>query len=163
MASGREHDQSTKLWCLPFGLITGIILGFQNGILAGISFVLGGLWLSADLDICSKPLKRWGILQIIWWPYRKTIPHRSILSHGPLIGSSIRLIYLLGMIFIAELLIQAFGFNLEIISLERILKLIEDYREETISILLGIEGSLWLHLIKDKDPLPIKLNKRKRK
>jgi uncharacterized metal-binding protein len=31
----------------------------------------------------------------LWWPYAKLIPHRSFCSHGPLVGTAGRLLWLL--------------------------------------------------------------------
>ncbi len=42
----------------------------------------------------SLPYKRWGILQFIWHPYQKLIPHRNWKSHAPVLGSLLRLLYL---------------------------------------------------------------------
>ena len=43
-----------------------------------------------------------------------------------------------------------------IISIMSLKNLIEEYPKTAMSIFIGMEGSVWLHLIKDKDPLPIK-------
>ena len=91
MASGRDHDRATLAWCLPMGLLTGWWLGWINGVLTALAFLVGGLWLSPDLDVRSAALRRWGVLGAIWWPYRRLLPHRSLLSHGPLILSLIHI------------------------------------------------------------------------
>ncbi|ABX09745.1 metal-binding protein [Prochlorococcus marinus] len=156
MALGPKHDKSTKFWSLPFGIVIGITLGLQNGILAGISFALGGLWLSPDLDIDSKPLKRWGILKIMWWPYRKIIPHRSFFSHGPVIGTTLRVLYLMAIFTFMQLILKNLGIEPTSLSTENLIKSIYQYPKSALAIFLGIEGSAWLHLIQDKDPLPIK-------
>ncbi len=51
--------------------------------------------LSPDLDTKSKIHSRWGLLRFIWFPYRKVIRHRSIISHFPILGSIIRTLYLI--------------------------------------------------------------------
>jgi uncharacterized metal-binding protein len=38
--------------------------------------------------------KRWGLLRWIWRPYQRGLQHRSWLSHGPIIGTTLRLLYL---------------------------------------------------------------------
>lgn len=68
--------------------------GLELGIIAGASHFLGGYWLSPDLDIKSRPFLRWSVLRFIWMPYQRLIPHRSPLSHAPVLGSAIRLLYL---------------------------------------------------------------------
>ena len=94
MAQGREHDRATALVSLPVGLGTALLLNWHSGLIAAAAFSFGGLWLSPDLDTRCRALQRWGPLQFIWWPYRRLIPHRSLLSHGPLIGTSLRLMLL---------------------------------------------------------------------
>jgi uncharacterized metal-binding protein len=32
-------------------------------------------------------------LRVLWWPYSKAIPHRSLLSHGLVIGPLLQLLY----------------------------------------------------------------------
>ncbi len=94
MASGKIHDRAI-LFASPVVLVVGCYQsGLELGIIAGASHFLGGYWLSPDLDIKSRPFLRWGILKIIWIPYQRLIPHRSPLSHSPVLGSLIRLVYL---------------------------------------------------------------------
>ena len=50
--------------------------------------------LGPDLDIRSVQYRRWGLLRWIWLPYQKALKHRSTLSHGPIIGTAIRVIYM---------------------------------------------------------------------
>jgi uncharacterized metal-binding protein len=48
-----------------------------------------------DLDIHrSYHFQRWGWLRWLWLPYQKSVRHRSFLSHGPVIGTAVRLLYL---------------------------------------------------------------------
>lgn len=96
MPSGRTHDSIT-LWSLP--LIAGITFErTQNPsltlILSG-GYLFSGLMFGPDLDVHSQQFKRWGVLRWIWLPYRRSMRHRSFLSHGVIIGTLIRVIYLL--------------------------------------------------------------------
>ncbi len=94
MASGKNHDRSI-LFASPIVLAVGASqFGLEIGVIAAASHFLGGYWLSPDLDIKSAPFLRWGILRFIWLPYQRFIPHRSPLSHAPVLGSVIRLVYL---------------------------------------------------------------------
>ena len=97
MPSGRTHDQITFL-CLPWvGLVT-LMLTFNLGLslcLCG-GFLFSGLMFGPDLDIYSKQYQRWGLFRFIWLPYQKAFSHRSWLSHGPVIGTVLRLLYLGG-------------------------------------------------------------------
>ncbi len=141
-------------WSVPFGLCINLIIGSPYGLIAGVTFCLGGLWLSPDLDTCSEALKKWGFLKLIWFPYRKLIPHRSLFSHGPLIGTTIRIIYLN----ICLALLVAIATYLRIIpEIQLHIYLLESINNNPklfITILLSLEASAWLHLIKDGDPLP---------
>jgi uncharacterized metal-binding protein len=108
MPSGRTHDRIT-LWCIPAlaavtyqathsPQITGIVTG---------SFLFSGLMFGPDLDIHSKQYKRWGPVRWIWLPYRKSMRHRSVLSHGPLVGTTVRIAYLLLLLLLLWLMVIA--------------------------------------------------------
>ena len=159
MASGREHEKSTQFWCLPFGLIMTIFFDMKTGIISCLSFFLGGHFLSPDLDTKSICLSRWGIFKPIWLPYRKLIAHRSILSHGLIIGSILRILYLVIFVFVA---IQILAI-LKIMDNQLIFNLSLDYLNKNYNHLIvgfiGIELSAWLHLAKDGDPLLIRWQK----
>jgi uncharacterized metal-binding protein len=58
------------------------------------AYLFSGLLLSNDLDTQSRIYKRWGPLRLIWYPYQRLVTHRSILSHGILIGPLLRIAYL---------------------------------------------------------------------
>ena len=93
MASGQQHDRATCWLALPYGLLWWPWLGPQGAIVSAFAFLIGGLWLSPDLDTNSRPYQRWGPLRWLWWPYRKALRHRSLVSHTPLLGSAVRLVY----------------------------------------------------------------------
>jgi uncharacterized metal-binding protein len=95
MPSGATHDQIT-LTCLP--LVGGIALLASRSASITLSltgsFLFSGLMFGPDLDIYSVQFKRWGFLRWIWRPYQKGLRHRSWLSHGPIVGTVLRLLYL---------------------------------------------------------------------
>jgi len=94
MPSGGTHDRIT-LWGLP--LVAGMTFGYtQSGnltLLVSGGFLFGGLMFGPDLDIYSRQYKRWGFLRWIWLPYQQGLRHRSVLSHGPIIGTTLRILY----------------------------------------------------------------------
>jgi uncharacterized metal-binding protein len=96
MPSGRTHDRIT-LWSLP--IIVGLsMLATRNAkitLLLASGYLFSGLMFGPDLDIHSVQFKRWGLLRGIWLPYQKKMRHRSRYSHGFLIGTAIRVVYLL--------------------------------------------------------------------
>ncbi|MEL6605309.1 MAG: metal-binding protein [Cyanobacteria bacterium J06614_10] len=95
MPSGRTHDRIT-LWCLPFVIAPTAWITQSPAIttIVSLSFLVGGLMLGPDLDIHSTQYTRWGPIRWIWLPYQIAIKHRSNLSHGPIIGTALRVIYL---------------------------------------------------------------------
>jgi uncharacterized metal-binding protein len=62
------------------------------------AYLFSGLLLSNDLDTYSRPYRRWGPLRMLWYPYQCLVAHRSILSHGVLIGPLLRVLYLYAMV-----------------------------------------------------------------
>ncbi|WOD39518.1 metal-binding protein [Nodosilinea sp. E11] len=110
MSSGRTHDRIT-LWALPLVVLAAfrVTLSGWLTVVVCLGFLLGGWMLGPDLDIHSVQYKRWGWLRWIWLPYRGSIRHRSRWSHGPIIGTVVRVLYLslwlgLGGLLIVELL-----------------------------------------------------------
>lgn len=95
MPSGSTHDRIT-LWSLP--LVAGSTLLWSHStrltLLVSGGFLFSGLMFGPDLDIHSCQYKRWGWLRWLWIPYQKSLPHRSCFSHGPVIGTSLRIFYL---------------------------------------------------------------------
>ncbi len=93
MAQGSTHDAIT-LWTVP--LITGgvwLLAGAECALVTGGSYLFSGLMFSGDLDLHSNQYKRWGVLRWIWLPYRRCFKHRSWWTHGPIVGTLVRLIY----------------------------------------------------------------------
>ncbi len=112
MADGKTHAAGTRTLAmfLFVGQITnGIHQGYplQTIFFSSLTLsigALGGLFLTPDLDVDIgsdsedevreiSPLGA-NLWWIYWFPYRKLIPHRSPLSHWPVIGTLGRLLYL---------------------------------------------------------------------
>jgi len=97
VADGRTHDAIT-LWFLP--LIVGGVWSYTGGadlaLVTGGSFLFSGLMFSGDLDIHSNQYRRWGWLRWVWLPYRRWFAHRSLWSHGFIVGTVVRLLYVAG-------------------------------------------------------------------
>ena len=96
MASGKTHDWFTWVMAPVAWAFAdfGLHCSKPHCWLILIGTLAGGLLLSPDLDIRSRPFYRWGVFRFIWWPYQWMIRHRSPLSHGIIIGSWLRLLYL---------------------------------------------------------------------
>ena len=151
MATGRRHDRSIWILSLPLGIVVGSILGISAGLIATASCLAGGLWLSPDLDTRSNALRRWGPLSFLWWPYRRLIPHRSIWSHGPLIGTTVRLGVLLIWCLVITTAVPTLSPPLLVGNLRELMR---QHPQKLISLVVGLEGSAWIHLILDGDPWP---------
>jgi len=156
MTSGRTHDRIT-LWILP----VVAVLTFhktQSGILTLLvsgGFLFAGLMFGPDLDIYSRQYQRWGFLRWIWIPYQKSLRHRSFLSHGPIIGTVLRSLYLsLWIMLLAWLgwfVVQWWGVGttdgkviakLSLVSLRQ-------YYGEWIALFIGLELGAMSHSLSD--------------
>ena len=160
LASGRRHDQSIWVLSLPLGIAVGLVLGWTAGLIAAASCWVGGLWLSPDLDTRSNALRRWGPLGFLWWPYRLLIPHRSLWSHGPVLGTTARLGVLLTWCLIATMAVPALS---PAMLLKGLQQLMHQHPQECIALLVGLEASAWIHLILDGDPWPQEWSKKRQR
>ena len=138
MSNGLVHDEFTKDLQLPFSIAGGIANFYvsHNIIQAGAVFItiLAGIELqrlmTPDLDIISNKKYKYGyyplymlyrdfgyipywIWRAFWTPYAIVLPHRSIFSHGLIIGTFIRLLYLfIPFGILLGILYYNFGYNL---------------------------------------------------
>ncbi|MEB3234772.1 MAG: metal-binding protein [Cyanobacteriota bacterium] len=154
MASGNSHDRATWALALPFGALWWPWLGLAGAAVASACFVAGGLLLSPDLDTRSNATRRWGPLKLLWWPYRRLLSHRSLISHTPLIGSAGRLLYLAGLAVGLCLLAGPLGAPQPAQLIATAQELWQQQRPLLMAALAGVEASAWLHLIQDGDPMP---------
>ncbi|MDJ0534062.1 MAG: metal-binding protein [Xenococcaceae cyanobacterium MO_207.B15] len=157
MPSGSTHDRIT-LWLLP-GVVALSYLVTRDGeltLLLGGGFFFAGLMFGPDLDIYSIQFKRWGILRVIWLPYQKLLRHRSFLSHGLIIGTVIRILYLLLWLFLVGVwgvaIAQSFwGFewNWQSFILAVIKSITQVYLPEAIALFMGLDLGAMSHSISD--------------
>lgn len=108
MPNADTHDTITYAF-IPFAFLGAEI--YWNGdhllsIIATGAMVFSGLMFGPDLDLQSRPYRRWGPLRFIWKPYQAALPHRSVFSHGPVLGTVVRIAYFLIMfsLFVTTLL-----------------------------------------------------------
>ncbi|MCW6035197.1 metal-binding protein [Spirulina subsalsa FACHB-351] len=156
MPSGRIHDRVT-LWSLPW-IAGGAFAVTRSGELTLIitgGFLFSGLMFGPDLDIYSVQFKRWGKLRWLWIPYQKALSHRSKLSHGFLIGTILRVVYLgvivwgvslLG-IAIAQL-IWGFAWNWQRVVVSS-WQNFPHYQAEAIALFVGLELGAMSHSLAD--------------
>ncbi|MFS8884249.1 metal-binding protein [Synechococcus sp. R55.3] len=95
MPLGSTHDRIT-LWTAPGITLAAGVLGNSTtvALAVGSAYLFSGLMFSGDLDTCSRQYQRWLFLRWIWLPYRKWMRHRSFWSHGPIVGTAVRVLYL---------------------------------------------------------------------
>jgi len=163
MASGQQHDRATCWLALPYGLLWWPWLGPRGAIVSAFAFLIGGLWLSPDLDTNSRPYQRWGPLRWLWWPYRKALRHRSVLSHSPVLGTLVRVGYLIGIALLLSGLVHPWGGPSSTELLRWLQREWSSPERWPWVALIGIEASAWLHLLQDGDPMPTWLKRRKRR
>jgi uncharacterized metal-binding protein len=157
MPSGQTHDRIT-LWTVP--LVSGIAYFLtQNGklalILAG-GFLFSGLMFGPDLDIYSVQYKRWGWFRWIWIPYRSAIRHRSQLSHGLIIGTILRLLYISLIILILSGIIAAIAYLFGYVNLKSVIDSQKQfpvwnakYTQGLFALIIGLELGAMSHSISD--------------
>jgi uncharacterized metal-binding protein len=156
MPIGRTHDRIT-LWSLP--VITASTLLFTRSshttLIISSGYLFSGLMFGPDLDIHSRQFIRWGIFRIFWLPYQRFFRHRSFFSHGIIIGTVIRCLYLSSAILFIVLLIMTIGeiIDLEVIKLPNIIKLVQKYWQryplDWLSLFIGLELGALSHTMSD--------------
>jgi uncharacterized metal-binding protein len=156
MPSGRTHDRIT-MWVLPI-VVAITFWQTRNGnltLLIATGFMLGGLMFGPDLDIYSVQYQRWGFLRWIWLPYQKSLRHRSFLSHGPVIGTTLRIIYFTIIVSFIALALLVIAEKLGNVVLnwqtlgDEILNALVSYRSEFIALFLGLEVGAMSHYLSD--------------
>jgi uncharacterized metal-binding protein len=157
MPSGKTHDRIT-LWLLPLLISLSLLITRSSRVtlISSTCFIFSGLMFGPDLDIYSVQFKRWGKLSLIWLPYQKVLRHRSKLSHGFLLGTIIRLIYLsiwvaVGSIFLVAIaqVIWGFEWNWQKFLTEVTTKIVSKYPIEAIAFFCGLELGAMSHYLAD--------------
>ncbi len=157
MPSGRTHDQIT-FWGLPVVVGLGFLLlrRWELALILSLAYLFSGLMFGPDLDIHSVQFKRWGIFRWIWLPYQKNLRHRSALSHGFLIGTIVRLLYLGSILLfitiigvaIAQLILD-FSWNWRTVFLNVQQQWQQHYWVESLALFVGLEIGAMSHSVSD--------------
>ena len=134
MPNSRTHNVINILFIPLLLLLTSYlpIGSTQTAYLIG-AYIFSCFMFNGDLDIHSSPYRMWFILKWYWIPYQRLIPHRSILSHGIIIGTVVRIIYCSPLII---LFVWFFDINI--------------WHINTLWILLGLELGNTIHTLADK-------------
>ncbi|WP_030006131.1 metal-binding protein [Picosynechococcus sp. NKBG042902] len=157
MPSGRTHDQIT-FWGLPVVVGLGFFLlrRWELALILSLAYLFSGLMFGPDLDIHSVQFKRWGIFRWIWLPYQKNLRHRSALSHGFLIGTIVRILYLGTILLlvtmvgvaIAQLMLD-FSWNWRTAFLNAQQQWQQHYLAESLALFVGLEIGAMSHSVSD--------------
>jgi uncharacterized metal-binding protein len=156
MPSGRTHDRIT-LWTLPLvgGLTFVTTRSSSLTLIVCSGFLIGGLLFGPDLDIHSVHFKRWGWFRWIWIPYRGSMKHRSPLSHSPITGTALRIVYLLAWLGLASVVILAIVNELWQLGLtwndiaHRVGRSLQQHSFEWLILVLGLELGALSHYLAD--------------
>lgn len=95
MPQGKTHDIIT---IVVSPIIIGVTYHFTKdykiiGIIT-LTYLFASFMFNGDLDTNSAPYNRWFIFKMIWIPYQLMFEHRSIFTHGLIIGTIVRIIYI---------------------------------------------------------------------
>jgi len=143
MPSGKTH---IRINWFVLALINILIMPFhmdisiKNYFLFNIIFILTSYYISPDLDITSSVYRRWGLLKIIWWPYKELMKHRQM-SHSIIWGPISILFYMV--LLIIPIILAIFKF----IPIDQINEsMIDFFGIVTISVIIICE----VHILADK-------------
>lgn len=110
MSTGKQHATATTALIFPVTAVS-LLLHPADPFSSAVAGAIGcatGLIIDPDLDIDGITISEWKMIKrlwifgmlwvMLWYPYAWAIPHRSPLSHWPLIGTAGRVLYLLCLI-----------------------------------------------------------------
>jgi len=141
MPEAPTHDGISLAVGIPLAIVAALFLPSGAVLTWFIAYVFSCFLLSPDLDLHSDPYLRWGPLRFIWKPYMRVVPHRSWVSHGFLVGSFIRVVYLLTIPAVLLYATTRFGFLRE--------ELVVRHWRYGVVVLLGIEAGAAVHIVAD--------------
>lgn len=139
MPNGKTHDKITSITTPLIGVFSYIVTkDVKTTAILMSTYLFASLMFNGDLDMPSRPFNRWWLFKIIWIPYQIIFNHRSIFTHGLVIGTIIRILYL-GIIPFIILFLKG---NLDI--------LLNINLQIIFSIFIGLELGSAIHTISDK-------------
>jgi len=98
MPNGATHDKITAYTTPVVGVLSYVITAdIKTTAILMLTYVFASMMFNGDLDTNSRPYNRWWLFKMIWIPYQLMFKHRSVFTHGIIIGTVVRLLYL-GMI-----------------------------------------------------------------
>lgn len=158
LANGKTHEK-INLSLLAVGLVSSLFLfnkgSFLDGFFIVLGYVIGTYFLGPDLDLKSRPFRRWRFLSFIWIPYQ-TFKHRSIWTHGIIISDILRYAYLASWLLLTITILGIF-FNDSISTFSLYLKItFSEYKSLFFWLVIGNILSSTAHTLTDKTTSTIK-------
>jgi uncharacterized metal-binding protein len=142
MPNGKTHDKITFIVAPIISVIAYyFMVDIKNTFILMFAYFFASLMFNGDLDTNSRPYNRWFIFKMIWIPYQLMFKHRSIFSHGLIIGTLIRIIYLS----IIPIIIILFKYEFN-----NIFVFINENTTLLIISIIGLEIGSAIHTISDK-------------
>jgi len=137
MPNGKTHDRITVVTTpIVIGLGFWICEDLVTTGIVSLSYVFASLMFNGDLDTNSRPYNRWWLLKMIWIPYQLMFTHRSIWTHGLVLGTVMRLLYVLA---IPVLIIVIKGVEIPVMNWGVV-----------VPVLIGLELGNLNHSVSDK-------------
>ncbi len=151
---GPVHESFNSLLILAEYVFTRSAVA--NGILSEslvlshvLGFAAGTYLITPDLDMADRkavtPLRFWGPLRALWWPYGRAFKHRR-LSHTWLLGPATRLAYLMAL----AALILALAARLKSPLPGLLFRWVGDHPGLVGAWVFGYFNAQWAHLIVDR-------------
>jgi uncharacterized metal-binding protein len=95
MPNGKTHDIITFVAApVVAGATYWLTKDIKTSAIILICYLFASFMFNGDLDMNSKPYNRWWLFKMIWIPYQLMFHHRSVFTHGLVIGTVIRVLYI---------------------------------------------------------------------
>ena len=96
MPNGKTHDMITMITAPLVAGFTYLVVGdIKTTLILMVAYFFASFMFNGDLDTNSRPYNRWWLFKMIWIPYQLMFTHRSIWTHGIVLGTVVRLLYVL--------------------------------------------------------------------
>jgi len=156
MASGSVHTTVTVAATVPTFAVAAYVTRDPGLAALAAAGTLSGVLLSPDLDHDDITISE-GILwrvspalgipfTIAWTPYAKLLPHRSPLSHWPIVGTLGRVLYVLALLLLVQVHLRAVGVRFDALFWTR-------WPAASAAFIAGLAVSDALHWIADGFPV----------
>ena len=95
MPNGKTHD-TISLLMLPVVIVGGylVLSNLYLILILSLSYLFSSFMFNGDLDANTRHYNRWYVFKMVWIPYQLMFYHRSIFTHGILIGTIVRILYI---------------------------------------------------------------------